>query len=429
MTYWKVLIFGAGLISSTVFSSPQVVDQIVAVVNNSVVLKSDVDSMIQFFNNEAIKTGKKLPENNVLYHHVLEQLIINNILLQKAKQLGFHINDSKIDDTIYKIAKQQKMNVSQFIRSLSDSGINYNAYYERIRNNLMVLDLRANEVRRRFSILPQEINSLASYLELQNNSKAVFKLSHILFPLSEHLTQKEALSRESIVSQLVKRLKNGSHLDQLITAYSSDMLSLTEEDMGWRTIKELPSLFSTFLIKAHKGDVIGPIKSGIGWHVLKVNDIHGNQQRILSKEVYIRDIFIKSSPILSDAQIRAKLLKISSVINNSKMFRQVTQGISQDFPSEYNSRDLGWRPIEEFEDVFQNMFAGLKNSQVSKPIHSDSGWHIIQLLDSRVVDRTDMAQKEQAYQLLLARKLPIATLSWMEDERDSAYVKIHDQNN
>ncbi|VFP82244.1 peptidylprolyl isomerase SurA [Candidatus Erwinia haradaeae] len=429
MTYWKVLVLSAGLVSSTAFSSPHVVDQVAAVVNHSVVLKSDADRMIQSIKNEAIKTGQSLPNKNVLYHQVLEQLIINSILLQKSKQLGLYVNDSQLQKAISKIAQQKKMSVSQLIRSLSDSGINYASYREMIRHNLMVLELRTNEVRRRFSIMPEEINSLVSYLEAQNSSNFVFKLSHILLPLSENLTQKEALNRENMAVQLVHQARTGSNFSKLVTDYSSGVQNLIEEDMGWRKLRDLPSLFSSFLMKANKGDIIGPIRSGMGWHILKVNDIDGKKKKISSHQVHVRHVFLRSSPVVSDSQLRSKLLQVSSEISNGRIFSQVEQDLYQDFQSEYNGGDLGWRGIEEFDDLFRNILVGLKNGEVSQPIHSDSGWHIVQLLDSRVIDITDMEQKEEAYQILLERKLPIATLDWIEDERHFAYVKICDENN
>ncbi|MEW5289644.1 peptidylprolyl isomerase SurA [Erwinia papayae] len=429
MKNWRMLILSAALTASTAFAAPQVVDKVAAVVNNGVVLESDVDGMMQSVKSQAQEAGQQLPDDKTLRHQIVERLVMDNILLQMAKQGGIQIQDAQVDQAIANIAQQNKMTVDQLRSRLAYDGMNYATYREQIRKEMTIAEVRNNEVRRRITILPQEVDSLAKQVSSQNSEAAELNLSHILLPLPENPTQQQVDDQEKLANQLVSEAKNGGDFGKLAITYSADPQALKGGNMGWGRIQELPSLFAQALITAKKGDIIGPIRSGVGFHILKVNDIRGDNQSISVTEVHARHILLKPSPVMTDDQARQKLEQVAADINSGKTtFAQAAKNISEDPGSANQGGDLGWSSPEVFDPAFRDALLKLNKGQMSGPVHSSFGWHLIQMMDTRQVDKTDAAQKERAYRLLFNRKFAEEAQTWMQEQRASAYVKILDGN-
>ncbi|MCP1438191.1 peptidyl-prolyl cis-trans isomerase SurA [Erwinia persicina] len=429
MKNWRMLILGAALTASTAFAAPQVVDKVAAVVNNGVVLESDVDGMMRSVKSQAQQAGQQLPDDKTLRHQIVERLVMDNILLQMAKQAGIQIQDDQLDQAIANIAAQNKMSVDQLRSRLAYDGMNYATYREQIRKEMTIAEVRNNEVRRRVTILPQEVDSLATQVSSQNNASTELNLSHILLPLPENPTQQQVDEQEDLAKQLVSQAKGGADFGKLAITYSADPQALKGGNMGWGRIQELPSLFAQSLVTAKKGDIIGPIRSGVGFHILKVNDVRGDKQSISVTEVHARHILLKPSPVMTDDQARQKLTQVAAEINSGKTtFAQAAKQLSQDPGSANQGGDLGWSSPEVYDPAFRDALLKLKKGQMSAPVHSSFGWHLIQLMDTRQVDKTDAAQKERAYRLLFNRKFAEEAQTWMQEQRASAYVKILDAN-
>ncbi|MFG1173790.1 peptidylprolyl isomerase SurA [Erwiniaceae bacterium CAU 1747] len=429
MKNWRMLILGAALTASTAFAAPQVVDKVAAIVNNGVVLESDVDGMMQSVKGQAQQAGQQLPDDKTLRHQIIERLIMDNILLQMANQAGMKINDAQLDQAIGNIAAQNKMTPDQLRSRLAYDGINYATYREQIRKEMLTSEVRNNEVRRRLTILPQEVDSLATQMASQNDAGTELNLSHILLPLPENPTQQQVDEQEVLARKLVNEAKSGADFGKMAITYSADPQALKGGNMGWGRIQELPSLFGQALITAKKGDIVGPIRSGVGFHILKVNDMRGDSQNISVTEVHARHILLKPSPIMTDDQARQKLQEVASEINSGKLsFTNAAKQLSQDPGSANQGGDLGWASPETFDPAFRDALLRLQKGQMSAPVHSSFGWHLIQLLDTRKVDKTDAAKKERAYRLLFNRKFAEEAQTWMQEQRASAYVKILDAN-
>ncbi|MBP2169744.1 peptidyl-prolyl cis-trans isomerase SurA [Erwinia toletana] len=429
MKNWRTLILGVALAANTAFAAPQVVDKVAAVVNNGVVLESDVDGMMQSVKAQAQQAGQQLPDDRTLRHQIVERLIMDNILLQMGKQMGVQVTDQQLDQAIANIAAQNKISMDQMRSRLAYDGVNYSTYREQIRKEMQIAEVRNNEVRRRVTILPQEVDTLAAQVGAQNNRGTELNLSHILLPLPENPTQQQVDEQENLAKQLVGEIKGGADFGKLAVTYSADSQALKGGNMGWGKIEELPTLFSQALSTAKKGDIVGPIRSGVGFHILKVNDLRGESQNISVTEVHSRHILLKPSPILTDAQARAKLEQVAADIKSGKTdFATAAKQLSDDPGSANQGGDLGWTSAEVFDPAFRDALLKLNKGQVSEPVHSSFGWHLIQLLDTRQVDKTDAAQKERAYRLLFNRKFAEEAQTWMQEQRASAYVKILDGN-
>ena len=429
MKNWRMLILGAAMTASTAFAAPQVVDKVAAVVNNGVVLESDVAGMMQSVKGQARQAGQQLPDDATLRHQVIERLVMDNIMLQMAKQSGVQISDAQLDQAIGNIAAQNKMTPAQLRSRLTQDGMNYAAYREQIRKEMLTSEVRNNEVRRRVSILPQEVDALATQISAQNDAGTELNISHILLPLPENPSQQQVDDQEALARKLVNDAKSGADFGKMAITYSADPQALKGGNMGWGRLQELPSLFAQALITAKKGDIIGPIRSGVGFHILRINDVRGGNQNISVTEVHARHILLKPSPIMNDDQAREKLLEVAKDINSGKLrFADAAKQLSQDPGSANQGGDMGWSSPEVFDPAFRDALLRLQKGQVSAPVHSSFGWHLIQLLDTRQVDKTDAANKERAYRLLFNRKFAEEAQTWMQEERASAYVKILDNN-
>ncbi|ELX7289681.1 peptidylprolyl isomerase SurA [Salmonella enterica] len=425
MKNWKTLLLGIAMIANTSFSAPQVVDKVAAVVNNGVVLESDVDGLMQSVKLNAGQAGQQLPDDATLRHQILERLIMDQIILQMGQKMGVKITDEQLDQAIANIAKQNNMTMDQMRSRLAYDGLNYSTYRNQIRKEMIISEVRNNEVRRRITVLPQEVDALAKQIGTQNDASTELNLSHILIALPENPTSEQVNDAQRQAESIVEEARNGADFGKLAITYSADQQALKGGQMGWGRIQELPGIFAQALSTAKKGDIVGPIRSGVGFHILKVNDLRGQSQSISVTEVHARHILLKPSPIMNDQQARLKLEEIAADIKSGKTtFAAAAKEYSQDPGSANQGGDLGWATPDIFDPAFRDALTKLHKGQISAPVHSSFGWHLIELLDTRKVDKTDAAQKDRAYRMLMNRKFSEEAATWMQEQRASAYVKI-----
>ncbi|EBD3588254.1 peptidylprolyl isomerase SurA [Salmonella enterica] len=425
MKNWKTLLLGIAMIANTSFAAPQVVDKVAAVVNNGVVLESDVDGLMQSVKLNAGQAGQQLPDDATLRHQILERLIMDQIILQMGQKMGVKITDEQLDQAIANIAKQNNMTMDQMRSRLAYDGLNYSTYRNQIRKEMIISEVRNNEVRRRITVLPQEVDALAKQIGTQNDASTELNLSHILIALPENPTSEQVNDAQRQAESIVEEARNGADFGKLAITYSADQQALKGGQMGWGRIQELPGIFAQALSTAKKGDIVGPIRSGVGFHILKVNDLRGQSQSISVTEVHARHILLKPSPIMNDQQARLKLEEIAADIKSGKTtFAAAAKEYSQDPGSANQGGDLGWATPDIFDPAFRDALTKLHKGQISAPVHSSFGWHLIELLDTRKVDKTDAAQKGRAYRMLMNRKFSEEAATWMQEQRASAYVKI-----
>ncbi|MBS0855303.1 MULTISPECIES: peptidylprolyl isomerase SurA [Tatumella] len=431
MKNWRMLILGAAMTATTAtaIAAPQMIDKVAAVVNNGVVLESDIDNMMSTVKTQAKEAGQQLPDDQTLHHQILEREIMDSIISQMGQRAGIQISDQELDQAIGNIAAQNHMTLDQLRSRLSYDGVDYNTYRSQIRKEMLISTVRNNEVRSRITILPQEVDNLAKQIADQNVPGTELNLSMILLPLPENPTQQQVDDEEALAKKLVGELKKGADFGKMAVTYSADPQALKGGNMGWGKIEELPNLFSQALSTARKGDIVGPIRSGVGFHILKVNDMRGETQNVSVTEVHARHILIKVSPIMSDQQARAKIQQLSDEINSGKIsFADAAKRFSDDPGSANQGGDLGWASPNIYDPAFRDAVMNLKKGQLSAPVRSSFGWHLIQLLDTRKVDRTQDADKDRAYRMLFNRKFAEEAQTWMQEQRAEAYVKVLDNN-
>lgn len=425
MKNWRTLLPGIALVANVAFAAPQVVDKVAAVVNNGVVLESDVDGLMQSVKLNAKQSGQQLPDDATLRHQIVERLIVDQIILQMGQKSGITVSDEQLDKAIADIAAQNHISLDKLRSRLTYEGVNYPTYRSQIRKEMIIAEVRNSEVRRRVTILPQEVDQLAKQVSNQNDASTELNLSHILLPLPENPTSAQVNDAGNEAVSIVERARRGEDFGKLAITYSADQSALKGGNMGWGRIQELPGIFAQALSTAKKGDILGPIRSGVGFHILKVNDMRGESRTVSVTEVHARHILLKSSPVMNDQQARLKLEQIASDIQSGRTtFAEAAKSFSQDPGSANRGGDLGWSMPDVYDPAFRDALMHLNKGQMSTPVHSSFGWHLIELIDTRKVDKTDAAQKDKAYRMLFNRKFAEEAQTWMQEQRASAYVKI-----
>ncbi|EMQ4857303.1 peptidylprolyl isomerase SurA [Morganella morganii] len=431
MKNWRTLILSLMFTASTAsFAAPQQLDKVAAVVNNGVVLESDVNNMLQTVTMNARNAGQQIPDQATLRQQILERLIMDNIVMQMAGQMQITIPDQAVDGAIEDIARQNNMTTAQMKERLQRDGMSYDKYRSDIRKEMMMAEVRNNEVRRRVVILPQEVESLANLISTQNAADTELNISHILIPLPENPTEAQMNTAKEKVTTIMNELQRGADFGKLAITYSADPQALKGGNMGWSRLQELPGLFAERLQSAKSGEIVGPVRSGVGFHILRVNEVRGNNQPISVTEVKARHILIKASPIVTDEQARSKLQQIASDVKSGKTtFDAAAKQFSEDPGSALRGGELGWSMPDIYDPAFRDALMKLKKGELSQPVRSSFGWHLIQLEDTRNVDKTEAAQKDRAYRMLFNRKFSEELQSWMQEQRAGAYVEISDGSN
>ncbi|SNC58548.1 peptidylprolyl isomerase SurA [Sodalis endosymbiont of Henestaris halophilus] len=429
MKNWKRFCVVLVLCAHSAIASTQVVDKVVAVVNNNVVLESDVNSMLTTVKLGVHKSNKQLPDDTMLSRQILDQLIMDNIILQLAQRANIVISDEQLDQAIDNIAIKNHMTIDHLRLRLAREGMDYDTFRAKIGKDMLISKVRDSEVFRRVTILPQEVDSLAKKIAVQIGNDVKFNLNHILIPLPENPTQEQLDKATVLANSLVERSKNGTDFCKLAINSSGVLQELKVDQMGWRKFEEIPSIFVSQLRGVQKDSIIGPIRSGVGLHILKVNDICGDDQREVVTEVHARHILLCPSVVMTDQQAQAKLEDIAAQINSGLIsFDAVAKQLSEDYNSANQGGDLGWNRLDAFDLSFQDTLMHLHKGELSSPVHSAFGWHLIELIDTRQIDSTDFVQKDRAYQLLLNRKFAEEEQFWMQEQLAAAYVKIFQDN-
>jgi peptidyl-prolyl cis-trans isomerase SurA len=424
---FKLFILTLGLCSATMITAtPKMVDRIAAVVNHDVILESSVNQMFM-----ALKTSthpSELPNDATLRHQVLERLIVDNLILQKADKAQTNVTEQDLNNAISRIAQQNNISLYELKAHLARSNISFDQYRNRIRNEMIIEQTRMNEVRRRINISPQEVDNLAKIIAEKPNDNIEVNISHILIATPESPTRDQLIQAQNKANMIVKKLNAGESFALLAASYSNDDLALSGGKLGWKRINELPSLFEDKLIRAPKGKIIGPVRSNVGFHILKVNDNRTKaKQTVTVNEVNARHILLKTSIIFDDNQAKEKLSQIRhDILNNATTFQAAAKAYSEDPGSKNNGGELGWSMPEQYDESFRNALLKLKKGEISRPVKSAFGWHIIQLLDSRKQDKTEAAYKEQAYRMIFNRKFAEESQVWIQELRSDAYINIID---
>ncbi|KAA8666363.1 peptidylprolyl isomerase SurA [Vibrio gigantis] len=423
MTLWKrtLIAIAAACTLSTSYAAPVELDSVKVIVNEGVILQSDIDASMKTLRANAKKSGQTLPSQDVLNEQVLEKLIIDTIQTQEAERIGVRIDDARLDQAIEGIAKDNNQTVEQLTASVAEEGLSYNAFREQVRKEIAASEARNALVRRRINILPAEVDNLADILAQETNATVQYKIGHIQLRFNDDQTKEEL---EAQAKELVEELNSGKDFSTMAYTYSKGPKALQGGDWGWMRKEEMPTIFADQIKMQNKGSIIGPFRSGVGFHILKIEDVKG-LETVAVTEVNARHILIKPTVILSDDGAKEQLEEITRRVNAGEAsFGDLAQQYSQDPGSAVQDGELGYQTPDLYVPEFKHQVETLPEGKISAPFKTVHGWHIVEVLDRREVDRTDSALKNKAYQILFNRKFNEEAGAWLQEIRASAFVEM-----
>ncbi|EJL6859916.1 peptidylprolyl isomerase SurA [Vibrio cholerae] len=423
MKLWKPTLISV-LSALTLFNAhaePKKLDSVAVIVNSGVILQSDVDSALKTIKANAKQNKQPLPQETVLREQVLEKLIIDTLQQQEADRIGVKIDDNRLNEAIKEIAKNNQQTQEQLIASVAQEGLTYPEFREQVRKEMAASDARNALVRRRINILPAEVDTLAELLAQETDATVQYKISHIQLRVDDGQDKSAA---ETLANKLVNDLKNGADFAQMAYAYSKGPKALQGGDWGWMRKEEMPTIFADQIKMQNKGSIIGPFRSGVGFHILKIDDVKG-LETVAVTEVNARHILIKPTIILSDEGAQKQLNEFVQRIKNGEVtFAELAQQYSQDPGSAAQKGELGYQTPDLYVPEFKHQIETLPVGQISEPFKTVHGWHIVEVLDRREVDRTDSALKNKAYRILFNRKFNEEASAWLQELRASAFVEV-----
>ena len=402
-------------------------DRVSAIVDSGVVLESEIADLLKTIKEEAASKGQSLPSDKALRTQVIDKLINDSIITQLGERMGVKVSDAQLDDTITNMAEGNKQSLEQFRQEIVKDGTNYDKYRELVRTELISGEVRRSSVSRRIYVSPQEVANLISTMKEQTNNDVEYRLGHILIEFPTDATQDDINASKTRAEKVIELLNSGSDFARIAIASSGGANALQGGDLGWKNINELPTLFSSIIEGEKKESILGPIRTGLGFSIVKILDVRG-REIVEVEESKSRHILIEPSIILSEAKAEAMLQGFMDQINAGEAdFADLAKEHS-DGPTSIRGGDLGWADPESFDPAFRDALARLKVDEMHKPFRSSFGWHLVQLTGRRMLDATKQMNESKAHRILFNRKFGLESARWIKELRDEAYVEVFERD-
>ncbi|MCG8910781.1 peptidylprolyl isomerase [Pseudomonas sp. DP-17] len=419
----RPLMLGALLASSVVHAEVVPLDRVVAIVDNDVVMQSQLDQRLREVRATIQKRGAPLPPEHVLTQQVLERLIIENIQLQIGDRSGVRITDEELNQAMGTIAQRNNMSLDQFRAALAHDGLSYDEAREQVRREMIISRVRQRRVAERIQVSEQEVqNFLASDLGKIQLSEE-YRLANIVIPVPDSASPETVQAAARQAAEMYQQLKQGADFNQMAVARSAGDNALEGGEIGWRKAAQLPSPFDTMVGSLAVGDVTEPLRGPGGFIILKLEEKRGGS-KMLRDEVHVRHILLKPSEIRSEEETQRLAEKLYERIQAGESFGDLAKKYSEDPGSKLNGGDLNWVDPESLVPEFREVMNNAPQGQVTKPFRSPFGWHVLEVLGRRATDSSDKFREQQAAQTLRARKYDEELQAWLRQIRDEAYVEI-----
>ncbi len=399
------------------------VDRIVAVVNKEVVTQFELSARIARVMNELQRRGTALPERSEIERQVLERVVTDKVQLQFARESGLRVDDLELDRTIGRIADGNKMSLTVFRQTLERDAIPFDVFREEIRDEILMNRLREREVTSKLSVSDGEIDNFLLEQGARKESNTEYNLAHVLIRVPEQANPEQLAARRARAEEVVKRLKDNGDFARVAATYSDAPDALQGGAMGWRGQERLPELFVDAVAKLKSGEVSGVLRSPAGFHVLKLIDVRGAGAAALVEQAHVRHILVRTNELISESDARRKLVNLRDRIVNGVNFAELAR-LNSDDGSAARGGDLGWIYPGDTVPEFERAFTDLKVMEVSQPVKSPFGWHLIQVLERRTADMSTDRRRAEARKAILERKGDEAYQEWLRQLRDRAYVEL-----
>jgi len=424
-TYFQILLFSLLGFSHFNALAAEVVklDRIVAIVDQTVITEQELENRIRTVTAQFKKQETELPAENILRKQILERLISDALQLQYAAQTGLKVDDNQLDKTIERIAEQNQMSLTEFSDALNRDGISMTKFRADIRNEITIARLREREVESRVNVSESEIDNFLTTQASSNENQDEFEISHILIRTPEEGTPEEIQKAKAKVDEVIKALQAGTSFAKVSASFSDAPNALEGGNLGWKSGTQVPTLFLDALKTMQAGDISAPLRSPNGFHIFKLTNKRGGNSPLVIEQTHARHILIKLSEVVSEKDGKQKMDNIKERLDNGEKFEVLARQFSEDGTAS-SGGDLGWVNPGDTVPQFEKAMNELKDNQISEPVRSPFGWHIIQVLERRKQDMSKEAARLKARQEIRARKADEAYQDWVRELRDRAYVEL-----
>ena len=410
-------------VSLTAQAKVAVLDRVVAVVNDDIVLQSELNQRTTSIYRSIQQSGTQPPPLEVLKKQVLERLISERIQLNMGFNAGVRISDREIDQTIARLAAGNNLSAEQYMQQIIASGESISDLRENIANEIIIMQVQQGSVMRGIHISEQELNNFLNSEEGKLMTSSEVKLGQILISAPSSASTDTIDVSQQKLNDIIAQINQGEDFKQLAIANSDDQSALEGGDLGWRKQSQLPSLFTDAIVNLKAGEISKPLRSGAGFHVLKLYDRKGGGEQLIQQH-FARHILLKPNKIRDQAKTVALLNDLRQQALDNDDFFALAKQYSEDPGSALKGGELGWSTPGLFVPEFEKTMDSIAVNEISKPFQTQFGWHILQVTERRMQDFSDEILRNRADNLLRQRKYAEELQVWLQKIRDEAYVEI-----
>jgi peptidyl-prolyl cis-trans isomerase SurA len=408
---------------SAAVAAPIPLDRIVAIVNNDVITQSQLDKQVDQALGQLARQNVQAPPRNLLEKRLLERMITQKVLLQEAAATNIRIDGDTLDRALSNIAAQNNMDLPTFRATLAKQGVDFDDFRQQVRDEMTISRLREREVDNRIVVTDSEIDNFLATEKQDPNKQVEYHLAHILFLAPENASPEALQKLKEKAEKALAELKAGADFAQVSATYSDAQNAMQGGDMGWRSDAKLPELYVDAVKDLKVGDVSGILRSPNGFHILKLIDKRGIDTKMIVQQTHARHILIKTNEVVTDQDAYNRLMELRDrLVNGNADFAKLAKQYSNDL-SAAQGGDLGWLNPGDTVPEFERAMNALKVDEISKPIKTAFGWHLIQVLGRRDQDVSQERQRLLARQAIRERKSDEAFEDWVRQLRDQAYVE------
>ena len=402
----------------------ELLDRVAAIVNDGVVLSSELDAQVELVSERLRNQNAELPPQNVLRQQVLERLVLQEIQMQRANRAGIKVSDEQVNAALQDVAKRNGLTLSQLPDALAKQGEDYAAYREDLRKEITLSLLRQRDVLQHISITPREIDQFLEKQAKTPSDRNEYDVSHILIAVAQEASPAQLDQAARRAQDVYQRARSGEDFAKLAVAYSNSQTALEGGALGWRKGSELPTFLTDVVARLKPGEVSEPLRTPTGYHIVRLNQVRGvGADKTVEDQIHVRHILMKTNELADDATVRGKLGALRERILKGEDFAGIAQTSSEDPGSAAEGGDLGWNGPGSFAPEFEQAIAGLKDGEISEPFKTQFGWHVVQMLGHRRFDNTDELKRRQAMEAIRASKADEETELWLRRMRDEAFVE------
>lgn len=420
---WLVISFLVYLHVFAPNAGAEVLDKIVAIVEDDVILQHELEQEAAVIMQKIQASNTAMPPEAVLKRQVLEKMVVEKLQRQLAERAGINLTEDMLTSSATEIAQRNNMSLEQFKDELTKQGLSYQGFLDNMRNEIIINQLRGKEIGERVKVTDREIEHFIETEDKGGGELGQYHLGHILIALKEGASSAEIKTAKAKAEAVVKDLRAGQDFSKVAMSASEDGNALKGGDLGWRGKNDVPTVFVDYVTKMKPGDISDPIRSPSGFHVIKMLEAKGVGTQMITKS-RVRHILIKTNELINDEEAQKRLLALKQRISDGDSFETLARSHSDDKGSALKGGLLGWVGPDDLVKPFQEALEKLQLNQISEPVQTQFGWHLIEVLERQNKDNTGESKKNQIRDILRKRKIEEETELWLRRLRDESYVEI-----